>query len=116
MSRKNVISLDLFKDASASMAGDLTSKEVFVRELDKASIHCKWVAGPVGEFQVQAQNNDSDSWFTLVSGAAWAIGGSDSEAQIILNELPFTKIRLKYVRTSGTGTLAAFLTSKSTGA
>jgi hypothetical protein len=116
LSRKNVISLNLLSGLSASMSSNITSREVDVSQLDKAIIHCSWVAGPVGEFQVEAQADTNDSWFVLDTSSAWSVSGSDSEAEIILNELPFKKIRLKWVRTSGSGTLSAYLSSKSVGA
>lgn len=120
MGRKHVIKIDMFKDLSADMSGSLTSREIDVSELDKASIHCKWVAGPEGEFQIQAKNYDqlpiTDSWYTLETGTAWSVVAADSEAQIVLNELPFVRLRLVWVPTSGSGTLISYLSSKSTGA
>jgi hypothetical protein len=116
LSRKHVISIDLFSSDDASVVNDMSanclSREVEVKNLDAASIHCSWAAGPVGEAQV----NDQDDWFEINSSTAWAITGADSEAQINLESLPFTKIRLKYIRTSGSGTLSAYMTAKTVGA
>lgn len=122
MSRKNVISLNLLVEndnagtpISGDMSSDITSREVEVSQLDKAIIHCKWAAGPVGEFQVEAQTDKADDWFVINEVGSWAVGALDDEAQIILNELPFRKLRLKFVATSGSGTLEAYLSSKSVG-
>lgn len=119
MSRKNSISLDLFDSSDASVVNDMSadclSREVEVRNMDKASIHCSWTAGPVGTLQIEAKTHDDEAWFNINAGVAWAISGSDSEAQIVLTELPFTRIRLKFARTSGTGTLEAFMNSKTVG-
>jgi hypothetical protein len=117
---KHVIKLNLLVSSNTTispvMATDITSREVDVSQLDKATIHCSWAAGPAGEFQVEAQLHDSDSWFVLSSGSAWSVTASDSEAQIVLNEIPFNKIRLKWVADSGSGNLSAYMHSKNVGA
>lgn len=110
--------MDMFDSADAvnDMSADCLSREVETRNMDKATIHCSWVAGPVGELQIEAQVNEDDEWIELNQAAAWAISGTDSEAQILLTELPFHKIRLKYIRTSGSGTLSAYFNGKTVGA
>ena len=118
MSRKNVVhQYNMFDGQSTpNMSSALTSNISNVEQLDKFSIHCSWVAGPVGEFTLQAQNGKSDSWYDLAMSAPMTILTTDSEIQILITECPFTSIRLKYVPTSGSGVLTANLTMKTVGA
>lgn len=118
MSRRHVIKKQLF--AAEPMATTATSVELTVSELDKASIHASWVAGPVGEFRVEVKQYDegplSDTWSVLETGAPWTISALDSEVQIMLTHMSFVKLRLVYEPTSGTGSLTAFLTASTVGA
>jgi hypothetical protein len=99
------------------MSAPISSRIVDVSQMDKASIHLKWAGNVVGEFQVLVQNNDKDTWVILSSGAPWSIIRGDNESQIVLNELPFTKLQLQFIPTTATVvTLSAYLTSKSVGA
>lgn len=122
MGRKHVVQLDLFKDISPlAMNAQLISREIDVSELDKASIHCYWTAGPTGEFQVQVKQlslyPQEDAWSTLESGAPWTVAAGDSEAQIVLTEVPFVTMRLIWNPNVGTSAiLTAYLTIKSVGA
>lgn len=119
MGRKHVIRLELF--TASSMAVQQVSKVIEVGELDKASIHAYWVAGPAGTFEIQARNmNDKsdkvDQWYTLDTGTPWAVTAADDSVHLVLNEMPFTEIRLIYTPTSGSGMINAYLTSKTIGA
>ena len=102
------------------MAGNLTSREISVAEVDSGSVHCKWVAGPTGTFSLQAQNHpndpDSDAWYTLDTGTPWTIAAGDNEAVFVLTQIPFAKLRLVYTASTGSGTLDARLMIKSLGA
>lgn len=131
MGRKNVLhQYNMFEGQSVDMANSLTSNISNVEQLDKASIHVTWTAGPVGTFVLEARNGGTpqaltalpkakynDSWYVVDVGSAISITGSDSEFLILLNEMPFTDIRLRYTPTSGSATdLKALLTAKVQGA
>lgn len=120
MGRKHVIKLDMLDNSGTPISGDMsapiTSRLVHVNELDKASIHCKWVAGPAGTFTVEVQNTEADQWYALDTGQPWAVTSSDSEVQIVLTELPFINLRLVWTPTSGSGTMTSYLTSKTVAA
>lgn len=118
MGRKHVVhQYNMFAgQATPNLSGSLTSNISNVEQLDKVSIHCSWSAGPVGEFFLQARNGATDSWFDLDMGSAMTITGADDELQILLNECPFTDIRLRYTPTSGAAVLTAYLTMKTVGA
>jgi len=120
MSRKHVIKINLFDGVSADMSGNLTSKVIKVSELDSLSIHATWAAGPAGEFRVESRNYNegplADDWSVLSTGTAWTFLAADAEATIVLTSLPFIELRFQYIRTSGTGTLTAFVAGKTLGA
>lgn len=104
---------------SASFTSNLSS----VKNLDYASIHIDWTGtAPVGVITVEARNGDDlnnsarDDWYELDMGAPVTISGSSGDHQLVFVYLPFTDIRLVYTRTSGTGTINAFITSKTEGA
>lgn len=123
MSRKNVIdAFDMIVDGD--MSADITqSSHTDVRYLDNANIRVTWDVGgsPVGELFIQAkqvkqgQPEDAADWFDVDFNTPIAIDGTDTEHQIHLTQLPFTHIRVKYVRTSGSGTLNARLTARQIG-
>lgn len=108
---------------SGDMTTTITSEETSVKNLDNASIRLSWdIAGtPVGEVIVQALQEKDDKpvtdadWFTLDFGSTIAIDNTQTDHQLILTQLPFDKIRLRYTPTSGSGTLNAKITAKQVG-
>lgn len=131
MSRKHVIhQYNMLEGQTVNMSANITSNISNVEQLDKCSIHLTWTAGPVGEFIIEARNGGTpaaltalpkakydDSWYVLPVSAAGTITAPDSELLILLNELPFTDIRIKYVATSGSASdLKMLLTAKVVGA
>lgn len=124
MARKNVVSaFSMITDGDLS--ADITSLPTDVKNLDKASIRLAWdVAGsPVGVVTIEAlqekdntaESEDEANWFTLEFGSIINIDNTETDHQILFNELPFDKIRLKYTATSGSGTLNAKITAKQVG-
>lgn len=108
------------------MSANLTSNTTNVEQLDKVSIHCKWTAGPAGEFKVFARNggkkgalntvSETDDWYELDFGSPISIIAADSEIQIVLQETPFTEIYLAYEADTGSAAdLTAMLTAKTVG-
>ena len=122
MARKNVISAHPML-TDGDMTADLTSSSTDIKNLDNASIRITWTtaSNPVGEIKVQVlQEKDntpfSDSdWFDLDLGSTITIDNSESEHQIIFTQLPFDKIRIKYVATSGTGVMNVKISAKQVG-
>ena len=120
MARKNVVpKYSMISDGDAS--ADITSNPTSVINLDNASILISWSGVPVGEILIQAQQRKSNEelveadWVDLDLGDTVVIDNTEAEHQIIFKQLPFTDIRVKYVSTSGTGTLNAVITSKQIG-
>lgn len=120
--RKHTLTSFKMFDA-ADVSGDQTSNVTNVRNLDKASIRLVWTGSPVGEIVVEARNTektpDSNEWYQLVLNAPIVINSTTYPEQnhlIQLFELPFAEIRLRYVSTSGSGTMDATLVAKTVGA
>ena len=120
MGRKNVVKSHSMFDA-VDISTNQTSESTNVLNLDKASIQVNWSGtSPVGVLEIEATNQDPENsssvWRSLDLGAVVNISGNTGEHDIILNEIPFWAIRLKYTSTSGTGSLNATLTMKVVGA
>lgn len=120
MGRKHVVSLDMFHSSDTNvpddMALDLVSRTIDTSQMDKASIHLKWAAGPTGEFHVLVKNNEKDDFYELNFGDVITITGTDGELQFVLAEMPFMALQLTYTAGTGSAVLEAFLTEKTTGA
>lgn len=131
MGRKHVVhQYNMFEGQTINMSSSLTSNMSNVEQLDTASIHVTWTAGPAGTFVLEARNGGfpapntalpqakyNDSWYAVDVGSAITITALDSELLILLNELPFTDIRLRYTPSSGAATdLKALFTAKVKGA
>lgn len=100
---------------AASMAGDLTQATPFstIKGLDKVGLILEWTGtAPVGEFFVDVSylipgTTSYTAWQELDFGAPIAITGNSGNHHISIQDPPFEKMRLRYVRTSGTGSLTA---------
>lgn len=120
MGRKNVVkSFDMV--VSGDMSGNITSSTTDVINLDKASIYISWSgSSPVGTLTVEATNSDpvdsNSVWRELDFGSAISVSGNTGDHDLIFTELPFRAIRLVYTFSSGTGTLDATISAKTTGA
>lgn len=109
----------------------ITSSTTDIQFLDNIGIQLNWTGAPVGNFQVQVSadhNQDlsgnvssSGNWIPVIvsywTGSAVATGVSiptsvGSPIYLDLNQLSSPYIRIVYARTSGSGTLNAFITAK----
>lgn len=116
MGRKNVLKSFKMID-SGDLSGNITSSVTSVINMDKASVHLNWSgSSPVGTVTVEARNGEDNPWYELDFGSTISISGNSGDHQLVLNELPFTDIRLQFASTSGTGNIDAIITSKVTGA
>lgn len=99
------------------LSGNITTTHSNVEHADFASIHITWSGtGLTGEFFVDARNGEDDTWYAIDFGSAISISGTSGDEHIVMNETPFTDIRLRYTASAGTGTATAYLTTKSKGA
>lgn len=113
MSRKVSHSYTMLNAVAATSTQ--TSEEVSVFGVDKLSIHAKFSANNSGTFTLQAKNSDSDSWFNVDFNVAMTIT-AEAETLMLMNEVPFDKIKLTWTPSAGSGTLTAVLKMKSQGA
>ncbi len=117
MSRKLVVKSFPMID-SVSMGASIESSVVNVQNLDQGSVFVEWSGGstPVGTLTVEARNGENATWYELDFNSVMSVSGNSGSHQIVFNSMPFTDIKLKYTRSSGSGTLDAVITAKSVGA
>lgn len=113
MSRKVSHSYTVFEAVDATTTQTSASTNVF--GADKLSIHVKFSAANSGTFLVQARNSSKDSWFNVTFNTALTIA-AETEALIVMNEVPFEEIRLSWTPSAGSGTMSAYGKIKSQGA
>lgn len=115
MARKNTHAHKMLD--SVSMGTSQTSAATNVLNMDKASLFVEWSAGstPIGTITIEARNKSDGNWYELSFGSSIDVSGNSGSHQIYFTELPFVDIRVKYNRTSGSGTLNATLVIKQVG-
>lgn len=97
------------------MSGDITSEATSVQNLDIVKYFVVWTGTPTGEFIVQ-QSMDKGTWYDLDFLTTIDVSGAAGNHNIHLIDFSMEYSRIKYVRTSGTGTLQAFIEGKVKGA
>lgn len=131
MSRKNNLLKFQTITAGDMSAASITSAVTNIQFLDNIGLQLNFSGSPVGLFQVQisadyAQDNegnvqDPGNWVPMVLtylvgstfvSATTVPTSSGSPIALDLNQLSFPWIRVVYTKTSGTGTLNAFITCK----
>jgi len=93
------------------MSGDITGTAVNIQNLDNLAIQLVFTGTPTGTFSVQGSVDNSTYIDVTLSPSPVASGSGDS-ILINMNNVAFTWIRVKYNRTSGTGTLNANIVAK----
>lgn len=108
---------------SQSMGASVTSDITIIQNLSMVSYELNWSAGstPVGLAEVQVSNTYSQngdgtvknagSWTTIASSA---VSGNSGTGFFDIDAIASYAIRLKYTRTSGSGTLNAVIAGKAT--
>jgi hypothetical protein len=90
----------------------VTTKPVTnIQFLDNIGIQFVWTGTPTGQFFVDV-SLDNANWDTLSITPTILASGSASSAYVDLNQMSATYLRVRYVVTSSTGTLNAYLTAK----
>jgi len=111
MGNRYVQTLKVIEDGD--MSANITSAvEIETKNYENFGIVVQWVGtAPVGEMKVDAKNGAS-SWSNLTLDPLAQITGNTGDLTINMSAVPFEKIRLSFARTSGIGTLQAYLTAR----
>jgi hypothetical protein len=95
-----------------SSTNTYTSPSTDINQLDNAGIDVRFTGTMAGTFSVQCSNdNVVFSDLTFNPGIVQP-SGSNLNFLIDVNQIPFRYIRVKYINTSGSGTLTSLLTVK----
>jgi hypothetical protein len=110
--------------SAASMGANITSAVTNIQFCDNVSIQLVWSGGgtPVGTVAVQvsldyAQDTlgnvtNSGTWSDLPLNPTPAVSGNSGSIYLDLNQLSAPWIRTVYTRTSGSGTMNGYISSK----
>lgn len=121
MSRKNI--LPKFKNITAGdMSGNITSVVTNIGYVDNVGCELSWTGTPTGTFSVEVSvSYEQDSQGNVINAGAWnaltlnptpVASGSAGSFYISLNQLEAPWIRVRYTRTSGSGTLTGYIATK----
>jgi hypothetical protein len=117
---KNVLQPVHIIDAG-DMSGDLVSDVVGIAFLDNISVQLVFTGNAVGDFGVEVSLNyreqqgyviNPGDWVALPLSPAPVAAGSADDITIDINQVSAPYIRVTYTRTSGTGTVEAYLSGK----
>lgn len=108
---------------NGDMSGDITSPVTSTQFLDNIGIQLNFTGTPTGTFQIQySADYNQDSQGNVINAGNWitnslitptpAASGSADQIYIDLTQISSPWVRVKYVRTSGTGTLNMYITAK----
>lgn len=107
---------------NGSMAGSLTSTVTNIQFLDAIGVQFNFTGTPTGSFQVQvsadyAQDDNGNvqvagNWVNMTLSPAPVASGSADSIYIDIRSTSAPWMRLVYTRSSGSGTLNAFITAK----
>lgn len=107
---------------SGSMGADVTSAVTNIEFQDNIGVQLNFTGTPVGTFAVQVSiDYGQDAYGNVTSTGNWipislsttpTAAGAADQIYISLNQLDAPWIRVKYTRTSGTGTLNAYICGK----
>lgn len=97
-----------------SMTGTstITSTPTDTRYLDNVGVQFNWTGTPNGSFFVDV-SLDQVTWNAITLSPAPAATGAAGSAYIDINQISAPYLRLRYVNSSSTGTLDAYITAKS---
>jgi len=107
---------------ATSMGASITSNAVRTLFQDNIGFQLVWTGTPTGSFDVQiSMDHEEDSFGTVLTAGTWtsltlsptiSAAGAADNAYIDLNQLSCPFVRVVYTRSSGTGTLNAYVTAK----
>lgn len=115
--KNNLKTFNTIANGDLSLAS-ITSPVTCIRFLDNIGVQANFSGAPVGvlAIQVSADHNEDELGNVIVAGQWATIASSSmtggSPIYFDLNQLSAPYLRLVYTKTSGSGTLNAFITAK----
>lgn len=108
--------------SAVSMGGNILSHAQEVLLQDNTGIQLIWTGSPVGVFSIQVSTSYQQTpngnvlvpgtWSDLPLSSVISAAGSADNAYIDINQLGANWYRIVYTRTSGTGSLDAYISQK----
>ena len=118
MSRKHYAGEHLVLD-NGDVSGNLTSQVSEVKSTDRVLYIAKWTSAAIGGYltvEISDDKNDANSWTELDFGQVLSVAIDNSEHQILISQVTFRYVRVKYNFTAGTGNIDITFRAASQGA
>lgn len=106
----------------ADMSADITSDPVEVKLQDNVGVQLHWTGDAVGTFSIEVSMNyeedingnvvNAGNWIALTLSPSIVASGVADDAYIDLNQLSAMYVRIFFDRTSGSGSLDAWINAK----
>jgi hypothetical protein len=96
---------------AGDMSGSITSSQTNIQYLDNVGVQFVFTGTPTGNFFVDL-SIDNKTWTPIIFSGQPAASGSDGNVYLDINQVSAPYIRVRYVVTSGSGTLDVWITSK----
>jgi len=90
--------------SGGDMSGNLTSTPIQAKTCKFFSFQTVFTGAPTGTFALDGTNDDV-TWTAITLSGVPAASGAGGNNMIFVGPLSFSQIRLRYVFTSGTGSL-----------
>lgn len=107
---------------AVSLAASTTSVITNIKMISICSYSLSWTGTPTGEFTVEVCNDyvpadskipaQTGNWVTIPLSEQVLANGDSGSAYIDIDTIGCTWIRLRYTRSSGTGSVTAFIGGK----
>ena len=107
--------------SAGSMGGDITGPATNIQFIDNIAIQLNWTGNAVGDFKIQGSSDHQEvngvvtnegNWVDISLSPAPAAAGSTDQILINMTQLAFPFIRVFFDRSSGTGSLDAWISGK----
>lgn len=95
-----------------SLASTANSEAFDIDALGYIVIFLKWTGTPTGTIAIEC-TTDGTNYGDIVVDPVITLSGAAGQHFVHIRWSPFKKVRLAYTRTSGTGSLDAYITGKS---
>lgn len=108
--------------AAGDMSASITSLATNIQQVDNVGIQLNFTGSPTGTFSVQVSADHTEDvnknvivaghWESLTLSPTPTASGTSGDIYIDLNQLSAPWVRIVYTRSSGTGSLDAYVTGK----